>query len=50
VPIRTASPDGSFFMEYRDIKEDSVADNVFEPPAGFEKMALPGGMSMPITK
>ena len=50
VPIRTSSPDGSFFMEYRDIQEGSVADNVFEPPAGFEKMALPGGMSMPITK
>lgn len=44
VPIKTTSPDGSFVMEYRDIKEGGVADGVFEPPSGFKKMTMPAGM------
>ncbi len=44
MPIKLVAPDGSFFMEYRDIKEGGVADKMFELPAGFEKMALPGGV------
>lgn len=42
-PIKAVSPDGSFSMEYRDIKEGGVPDAVFEAPPGFEKM---GGGSM----
>ncbi|MBM4272971.1 MAG: DUF4412 domain-containing protein [Deltaproteobacteria bacterium] len=48
MPIKMVSPDGSFFLEYRDIKEGGVPDRVFEPPAGFEKMAMPGGMMPPL--
>jgi len=44
VPIKMVSPDGSFFMEYRDIKEGGVSDKVFEPPASFEKMSMPAWM------
>lgn len=44
VPIKMTSPDGSFFMEYRDIKEGAVPDSVFEIPPGYQKMTMPPGM------
>jgi hypothetical protein len=37
-PIKAVSPDGSFSMEYRNIKEGGVPDSVFEVPPGFQKM------------
>ncbi len=43
VPIKITSPDGSFSMDYRDIKEGGVPDSVFEAPAGYQKMTSPGG-------
>lgn len=44
VPIKMVSLDGKFSMEYRDIKEGSVPDSVFEIPPGYQKMPMPQGM------
>lgn len=41
-PVRTAAIDGSWVMEYRDIRTGSQPDSLFEVPAGFKKMNLPG--------
>lgn len=48
LPIKTAAVDGSYSMEYRNIKK-SVSDNMFEIPSGYQKMTIPampktGGM------
>lgn len=40
-PIKMASPDGSVTMEYLDIKEGGVADNLFEVPQGYKKKSMP---------
>jgi hypothetical protein len=48
LPIRIMSEDGSFSMEYRDIKPGQVEDALFEPPQGYNKMKMP--MSMPQSK
>lgn len=37
-PIKITSPDGSFLMEYRDIKEGGVPDQIFEVPPGYRNM------------
>ncbi|GAB4387557.1 MAG: DUF4412 domain-containing protein [Thermodesulfovibrionales bacterium] len=39
-PIKTASKDGSWSAEYRDIRT-SVPDEVFEVPEGYEELPLP---------
>lgn len=44
VPIKMASEDGSFSMEYQDIKEENLPASLFEAPAGYQKMAMPKGM------
>lgn len=44
VPIKMVSGDGSFAMEYQDIKEGSVPAAMFEVPAGYQKMTIPKGM------
>jgi outer membrane lipoprotein-sorting protein len=44
IPIKMESPDGSFRMEYRDIKEGGVSDDLFRVPEGYQKMTMPGGM------
>ena len=44
VPIKMVSQDGSFSMEYRNIKEGGVPPAVFEIPPGYQKMPLPQGM------
>jgi outer membrane lipoprotein-sorting protein len=46
IPIKMTAADGSFSMEYRNIKEGGVSDSLFEVPAGYQKMAMPGGMPM----
>jgi len=38
--IKTAATDGSWSIEYKNIKT-SVSDSLFEVPAGFKKMTLP---------
>jgi outer membrane lipoprotein-sorting protein len=44
MPVKVAAADGSYSMEYRDIKEGGVADALFEPPQGYRKMQMPMGM------
>jgi len=41
-PVKTAAIDGSWVMEYRDIKIGSQPDSLFEVPAGYKKMTIPG--------
>ena len=50
-PVKTASVDGSWSMEYQDIKIGDQPDSLFEIPAGYKKMTLPvmpGGMNIKI--
>jgi hypothetical protein len=44
VPIKVVSEDGSFSMEYKDIKTGGVADSLFEAPQGYQKMKMPFAM------
>jgi hypothetical protein len=44
VPIKIVSEDGSFSMEYKDIKTGGVADSLFEAPQGYQKMKMPFAM------
>ncbi len=44
MPIKVAAADGSYFMEYRDIKTGGVADALFTPPQGYRKIQMPMGM------
>ena len=44
VPIKMVSQDGSFSMEYRDIKEGGLPAGLFEVPQGYQKMTMPQGM------
>jgi outer membrane lipoprotein-sorting protein len=37
-----ASPQGETSFEYRNIKEGGVADSLFQVPAGYTKMEMPG--------
>lgn len=49
LPVKTAAKDGSWSVEYRNIKMGGQSDSLFEPPAGFQKMAMPAmgpGMGM----
>jgi hypothetical protein len=41
-PIKSAAVDGSWSMEYRNIKMGGQADSLFEAPKGYKKMAMPG--------
>ena len=44
VPIKIVSEDGSFSIEYKDIKPGQVADSMFEVPQDYKKMKLPFAM------
>ncbi len=44
IPVKIVSEDGSFSMEYKDIKPGQVADSLFEPPQGYQKMKMPFAM------
>lgn len=41
-PVKTAAIDGSWVMEYRDIRIGGQPDSLFEVPAGYKKMTIPG--------
>lgn len=41
-PIKQAAVDGSWGMEYRNIRMGSQPDSLFDEPKGFKKMAIPG--------
>jgi len=44
MPIKMVSEDGSFSMDYKDIKPGEVADSLFEVPDGYQKMKMPFAM------
>lgn len=44
-PVKVMSTDGTFGMEYKDIKPERVADALFEPPSGFRKVQMPFALS-----
>ena len=39
---KTAAVDGSFTQEYKNIKIGGQPDSLFEVPAGYKKMTMPG--------
>jgi outer membrane lipoprotein-sorting protein len=41
MPIKAMAADGSFSMEYQNIKMGGVADSLFEVTQGYQKMAIP---------
>lgn len=41
-PIKISAVDGSWSTEYKNIKVGAQPDSLFELPAGYEKMAMPG--------
>jgi outer membrane lipoprotein-sorting protein len=41
IPIKMVAEDGSFAMEYKDIKPEKLDDSLFEPPPGYRKMKIP---------
>lgn len=45
-PVRTAAVDGSWAQEFKNIKMGPQRDSLFEVPAGFQKMQMPGGMNL----
>jgi len=48
-PIKTAAEDGSWIMEYKNLKTGKQPDTLFEIPAGYQKMSF-GIPSIPETK
>lgn len=46
-PIKQAAVDGSWGMEYRNIRMGGQPDSLFEEPKGFKKMAMPGMPRVP---
>lgn len=44
-PVKTASVDGSWTQEFKNIKIGSQPDSLFEIPAGYQKFQMPGGMN-----
>jgi hypothetical protein len=38
-PIKTAAIDGSWYIEYKNIKTSKLADSLFEVPAGYKKFS-----------
>jgi hypothetical protein len=44
-PVKTSAVDGSWAQEFKNIKMGPQQDSLFEVPAGFQKMQMPGGMN-----
>jgi hypothetical protein len=40
-PIKSAAVDGSWMMEYKNIRMGGQSDSLFEVPAGYAKMVMP---------
>ncbi len=45
-PVKMASIDGSWTMEYRNINMGLQPDSLFELPAGYQKVGMPGSKDM----
>ena len=41
IPLRIASPDGSWSVEYRNVQVASQPDHLFEVPEGYQRFAMP---------
>ena len=50
MPVKTAAEDGSWMMEYKNIKMGRQPDSLFEIPAGYSKMSMemPSMDDMPV--
>lgn len=50
IPVKTAAEDGSWTMEYKNIKTGSQPDSLFEIPADYSKMSMemPSMDNMPV--
>lgn len=46
-PVKMAAVDGTWTMEYKNIKTGAQADSLFEVPSGYKKMAMPAMPQMP---
>ena len=44
MPIKVVAADGSFSIEYRDIKKAEVPDSLFEVPKDYKKLKMPFAM------
>jgi outer membrane lipoprotein-sorting protein len=44
-PVKTSAIDGSWSQEFKNIKIGSQPDSLFEVPAGYKKIQMPGGMN-----
>ena len=42
IPVKVEAVDGSWGMEYKNLKTGPQPANLFEPPADYEKFAMPG--------
>jgi hypothetical protein len=40
MPVKTAAVDGSWAMEYKNIKKDKLADSLFEVPQDYQKFSF----------
>lgn len=43
--VKTAAIDGSWIQEFRNVKIGPQPDSLFEVPAGYKKLQMPGGMN-----
>lgn len=44
-PVKSASVDGSWIQEFRNIKMGGISDSLFELPSGYKKFQMPAGMN-----
>jgi hypothetical protein len=47
LPVKMAAVDGSWTIEYQNIKMGSQPDSLFEVPSGYKKMVMPAMPQMP---
>jgi hypothetical protein len=45
-PVKSSAIDGSWVQEFRNIKMGSQPKSLFELPAGYKKIQIPGGMRL----
>lgn len=46
IPVKTAAEDGSWSMEYKNLKVEKQDDGLFEIPAGYQKFVMPNMQDM----
>lgn len=52
LPLKIEAQDGSWLQEFKNVKTGKIPDSVFEIPAGYKKLEIPGnfgsGINLPI--